>query len=222
MAATVVSVDALIIGRVIMGVGAAASEPGTLSIIRHVYPDKETRADALGVWAAVSGLALALDPVIGGALVGAGSWRDIFWFNLLLGAVAFLMAARFVPETSDRQAVRIDLAGLAFGALFLASASFAVIQGEVDGYGAPWIIGLFAFAGLSAVVFVVTERHVKTPMLDVSLFRHPSFAATNFMAFAAYFRDVLHLLLHRAVFAGGGQFLSPPDRPRLPPPWREG
>ncbi len=85
VAATAVNVDLLIVGRVIMGVGAAASEPGTLSIIRHVYPDKETRADALGVWAAVSGLALAMGPVIGGALVGAGSWRDIFWFNLLLG-----------------------------------------------------------------------------------------------------------------------------------------
>ncbi|MGH9043338.1 MAG: MFS transporter, partial [Acidimicrobiales bacterium] len=75
----------LIAGRVVMGVGAAASEPGTLSIIRHVYPDRGTRADALGVWAAVSGMALALGPVIGGALVGLNSWRDIFWFNLFIG-----------------------------------------------------------------------------------------------------------------------------------------
>ena len=93
-----------------MGVGAAASEPGTLSIIRHVYPDRETRADALGVWAAVSGLALALGPVIGGALVGFSSWRAIFWFNLGFGLVAFVLAVVFVPESSDRQGRRIDCA----------------------------------------------------------------------------------------------------------------
>ncbi len=85
-AAVAPNVGWLIAGRVIMGVGAAASEPGTLSIIRHVYPDRETRADALGVWAAVSGLALALGPVIAGALVGFSSWRAIFWFNLGFGA----------------------------------------------------------------------------------------------------------------------------------------
>lgn len=79
--------------------GAAASEPGTLSIIRHVYPDRQSRADALGVWAAVSGLALALGPVIGGVLVEYASWRAIFWFNLVLSVVAFSMAAIFVPES---------------------------------------------------------------------------------------------------------------------------
>ena len=102
-AAMAPNVGWLVAGRVIMGVGAAASEPGTLSIIRHVYPDRETRADALGVWAAVSGLALALGPVIAGALVGFSSWRAIFWFNLGFGVVAFTLAGLFVPESSDRQ-----------------------------------------------------------------------------------------------------------------------
>src|SRR5579863_1276075 len=133
------NVDWLIAGRVIMGVGAAASEPGTLSIIRHVYPDRETRADALGIWAAVSGLALALGPVIGGFLVGFSSWRAIFWFNLGFGVVAFVLAAVAVPESSDRQGRRFDYAGFCFGAAFLACLSFAVIQGEESGYGANWI-----------------------------------------------------------------------------------
>ena len=136
VAALASNVDWLIAGRVIMGIGAAASEPGTLSIIRHVYPDRETRADALGVWAAVSGLALALGPVIGGALVGFSSWRAIFWFNLGFGVVAFVLAAVAVPETSDRQGRRIDVLGFLFGAAFLACLSFAVIQGEESGYTA--------------------------------------------------------------------------------------
>src|SRR5580693_9123638 len=133
VAALAGNADWLIAGRVIMGVGAAASEPGTLSIIRHVYPDRETRADALGVWAAVSGLALALGPVIGGALVGFSSWRAIFWFNLGFGAVAFVLAAVAVPETSDRQGRSIDYLGFFFGAAFLSCLSFAVIQGEDAG-----------------------------------------------------------------------------------------
>ncbi len=181
------NVNWLIAGRVVMGLGAAASEPGTLSIIRHVYPDRGTRADALGIWAAVSGLALALGPVIGGALVGASSWRSIFWFNLAFGALAFMTALVFVPETSDRQGRKIDYPGIALGAVALGTASFAVIQGEQSGYETGWIIALFAVSFLSAVGFVMVERRVASPMLDLSLFRRPPFTGSNFVAFAAYF-----------------------------------
>jgi EmrB/QacA subfamily drug resistance transporter len=187
VAATATNVDWLIAGRVIMGIGAAASEPGTLSIIRHIYPDKETRADALGIWAAVSGLALALGPVIGGLLVGASSWRLIFWFNLAVGAVAFVMASIFVPESSDRGSRHLDLPGFVLGAVFLASASFAVIQGEDTGYTTWWIVALFALSAVAALAFILVERRSASPVLDVSLYRKGPFVASNFMAFAAYF-----------------------------------
>jgi EmrB/QacA subfamily drug resistance transporter len=187
VAATASNVDWLIAGRVIMGVGAAASEPGTLSIIRHVYPDRGTRADALGVWAAVSGLALAMGPVIGGVLVGFSSWRAIFWFNLGFGVVAFALAAAVVPETSDRQGRHFDFFGFVLGAVFLATLSFAVIQGEQSGYTSPLILTLFVICGLSGVAFVMAEHRVKTPMLDLSMFRRPPFAGSNFVAFVAYF-----------------------------------
>ena len=187
LAALSPNVDFLIAGRVVMGIGAAASEPGTLSIIRHVYPDRKTRAGALGVWAAVSGLALALGPVIGGVLVGVSSWREIFWFNLIVGAIAFAMALAFVPETADPEGRRIDLPGIALGALMLASAAFAVIQGELSGYGTWWIILLFVVAGVTAVIFVAVERKTRSPMLQLSLFARPPMAGSNFVAFAAYF-----------------------------------
>jgi EmrB/QacA subfamily drug resistance transporter len=187
VAATAVNVDLLIAGRVIMGLGAAASEPGTLSIIRHIYPDKETRADALGVWAAVSGLALALGPVIGGLLVGEWNWRAIFWFNLVVAVVAFVMAGRYVPETSDRRNRNIDGPGFVFGAVFLSSAAFAVIQGEQSGYLTWWILALFAVSLLSALAFVAVEHRVESPMLDLSFFRRAPFTGANFVAFAAYF-----------------------------------
>ncbi len=187
LAALAPNVGWLIAGRVVMGLGAAASEPGTLSIIRHVYPDKPTRADALGIWAAVSGLALALGPVIGGVLVGISSWRAIFWFNLAVGALAFAMAFVFVPETSDRGGRKIDVAGIALGAVALASVSFAVIQGEQSGYRTWWIEALFALSAVAAATFVLVEHKVHDPVLDLSLFRRPPFAGSNFVAFAAYF-----------------------------------
>lgn len=180
-------VGVLIAGRVIMGVGAAASEPGTLSIIRHVYPRKKTRADALGVWAAVSGLALALGPVIGGALVGFSDWRAIFWFNLGLGGLAFVMAAAFVPESSDRQGQRIDVAGIALIMVCLASLSSAVIQGEESGYRAPAIIALYCIGAVAAVAFVIRERRARSPLLHLSYFRRGPFAGSTFVAFAIYF-----------------------------------
>jgi EmrB/QacA subfamily drug resistance transporter len=178
MAATAPNVDLLIGGRIIMGLGAAASEPGTLSIIRHVYPDRRTRADALGVWAAVSGLALALGPVIGGVLVGLWSWRAIFWFNLLFGAVAFLMA---------RCRGRIDWIGIVLGALALASVSFGIIQGEQSGYLTWWIILCFAAAVVLGAAFFFAEHRIRPPILDFSLFRKTPFSGSVFVAFAAYF-----------------------------------
>jgi EmrB/QacA subfamily drug resistance transporter len=187
LAALAPNVDVLIGGRVIMGLGAAASEPGTLSIIRHVYPDRRTRADALGVWAAVSGLALALGPVIGGVLVGLWSWHAIFWFNLLFGAVAFLMALLFVPETADRGTGRIDWIGIVLGALALATASFAIIQGEQSGYLTWWIDLCFAAAVVLGAAFFYVEHRVRRPILDFSLFRKLPFSGSVFVAFAAYF-----------------------------------
>src|ERR1700728_3172082 len=91
----------LITGRAVMGLGAAASEPGTLSMLRHLYPAERSRSRAIGVWAAVSGLALAVGPVLGGALVGVGSWRAIFWFNLAFGLAALAAAAIILPASGD-------------------------------------------------------------------------------------------------------------------------
>ena len=177
----------LIVGRVVMGVGAACSEPGTLSVLRHVYPERRSRADALGVWAAVSGLALALGPVIAGVLVGVADWRAIFWFNLAAGAAAFALAACFVPESSDREGRTFDVAGMVLGAVTLACLTFAIIQGEESGYGTWWIELLFGAAVVAGVAFVVVEHRTKSPMLELRFFRRPPFLGSNFVAFVAYF-----------------------------------
>ena len=181
------NVNVLIAGRVVMGIGAAASEPGTLSMIRHLYAERTARARALGVWAAVSGLALALGPVIGGALTGLWSWRAIFWFNLFVGAAALVAAAMVLPENADPQNRRIDLPGAALGAAVLAALSFAIISGETAGYRAGWIIGLFVLAAGALAGFFLVERRVSNPVLDVRLLRRPPFVGSNFVAFSSCF-----------------------------------
>ena len=117
IAATAGSSSALIAGRVVMGVGAAACEPGTLSLIRQLYPDARPRARALGVWTAVSGVSLAAGPVLGGVLVDTWSWRAVFWFNVIFGFVAFAVAALTVRESADPRGRTLDIPGLITGAL---------------------------------------------------------------------------------------------------------
>jgi EmrB/QacA subfamily drug resistance transporter len=181
------STGVLIAGRVVMGVGAACSEPGTLSMIRHLYPERRRRARALGIWAAVSGLALAMGPVIGGVLVGIWDWRAVFWFNLIFGVVALIAAAIVLPENSDPIRARLDIPGFILGAVALGCATFATIAGETAGYINPKILTLYGVAVVAVVVFVLVELRAENPVLDVRFFKRPPFAGSTIVAFTSYF-----------------------------------
>jgi EmrB/QacA subfamily drug resistance transporter len=187
IAALAPTTDILIAGRVVMGIGAAASEPGTLSMIRHLYPDRAQRARSLGMWAAVSSLGLALGPLIGGLLVFGWSWRAIFWANVFFGVLVFISATIVLPESSDPIRGRFDLPGLFLGALALGSLTFAVILGETAGYQTWWIDLLFLTAVLMAVAFVLAELRAKNPVLNVRYFKKPAFATSTVIAFTVYF-----------------------------------
>ncbi|MCU1492684.1 MAG: transporter [Acidimicrobiaceae bacterium] len=177
----------LIAARVVMGVGAAASEPGTLSVIRHLYPASDDRARALGAWAAVSGLALALGPVIGGALVGLGTWRAIFWFNVVATIAVIVVASVAVPESADPQSSHLDVPGFVVGALALGALTFAVILGETEGYRSPQVVALFVVGVVALVGFVRVERLSRAPVLDLAYFRSPPFAGSLIVAFVVFF-----------------------------------
>ena len=178
---------ALITGRIIMGVGAAGSEPGTLSMIRHIYPERERRARALGAWAAVSGLALAAGPVIGGILVGLWSWRAIFWFNVLFGGAALIVASVSLPNNPPEIRSRLDVAGFLLSTIALATATFATIDAESVGYGANLIIALYAISFVAIIAFVIVESRVRSPMLNLRYFGRRTFLGANFVAFTTYF-----------------------------------
>jgi EmrB/QacA subfamily drug resistance transporter len=177
----------LIAARGVMGIGAAACEPGTLSILRHVYPDARQRARALGIWAAIAGLALAMGPVIGGVLVGVGGWRDIFWFSYAAGALAFIPAAILIPESSDPESGRFDWAGFILGPIALGTIVFAIILGETSGYTSGRVLTLFAVGVVAGAVFGFVETRTEKPMLDVRYFRKAAFSGSLFVAFATYF-----------------------------------
>jgi EmrB/QacA subfamily drug resistance transporter len=181
------SVGVLIAARAVMGVGAAASEPGTLSVIRQLYPEAGPRARAIGAWAAVCGLALALGPVVGGALVGLGDWRAVFWFNVAGGALLLAGVVRFVPESADPQPTPLDLAGFVVGSGALAAVVFAVIGGENAGYRAWWVIALFVLSAVAAVGFLLVERRAAGPMLDLAYLRRPGFVGPLVVTFTIYF-----------------------------------
>jgi EmrB/QacA subfamily drug resistance transporter len=181
------AVALLIAGRAVMGFGAAASEPGTLSMLRHLYTTERTRARALGVWTAVSGLALAMGPVLGGALVGAWDWRAIFWFNLIVGAIALVAGAIVLPESSDPDAHRVDIAGFVLGVASISALAFAVIIAESSGFGAVTVIALLCISLAAAVAFLWWEYKAAHPLLDVRYLRVPRFLTANVVAFCAYF-----------------------------------
>ncbi len=181
------SAGVLIAGRAVMGLGAAASEPGTLSMLRQLYPGERSRNRAVGVWAAVSGLALAARPVIGGALIGQWSWHAIFWFNLIFGLATLGLVAVVLPESADPQAHRVDVTGALLGAVSLAALVFAVITGEGAGFGAPQVIGMFCLAVVAGAGFAWWESRTPHPLLDLRYLRIPRFATANAVAFCSYF-----------------------------------
>jgi len=187
LAALAPNIAMLIAGRAVMGVGEAASEPGTLSVIRQLYPDRAKRARALGAWAAVSGLALATGPVIGGLLVAAGGWSAVFWFNLALGALLLFATARFVPNSADPQPGRLDVRGFVLAGVGLCGLIFAVLSGEEHGFTTGWVLGLFIIGGASLLAFGGVESREQSPMLDLRYVRKPLVRSALFMAFAVYF-----------------------------------
>jgi EmrB/QacA subfamily drug resistance transporter len=181
------NVQLLIAGRAVMGLGAAASEPGTLSMLRQLYPDAKARSRAVGVWAATSGFALAAGPVVGGVIVGAWNWRGIFWFNLVFGLAALIVAAIILPESANAEAARVDIPGTLLGAGALAALVFAVINAESAGFGAAEVIILLCASAVLFAAFSFCEHRARYPLLDLRFLRIPEFTTAIVTAFCTYF-----------------------------------
>lgn len=180
-------IKTLIVGRLIMGLGAAASEPATLALISRVYPHRSLQSHAFGLWAAVSGLALAMGPILGGALVSAWSWRSVFWFNVIFGVTALAAGFIFLPKDTERLHRHVDWFGFLAGGIAFSLGTYATVEGETLGYRSARITELFGVAVLFIIVFYAVEKRAKEPMIKPSYFGLRTFTGSIIIAFASYF-----------------------------------
>jgi EmrB/QacA subfamily drug resistance transporter len=176
----------LIAARAVQGIGAALMMPSTLSIISATFPVQE-RGMAIGIWAGVSAMALAIGPLVGGLLTEHINWSWIFFINVPIGAVGILAARLVIRESRDTSAEqRLDIPGLLASGVALFALVFALIEANSHGWTSPEILALFAVAGVGLIAFVLLELHQRAPMLDLSLFRSGTFAGANLVAMLVF------------------------------------
>jgi EmrB/QacA subfamily drug resistance transporter len=173
--------------RSLQGLGSAMLLPGSLSIITATFSGKE-RGAAIGIWAAMSGLAIAIGPLVGGYLVEHVSWQSIFFVNVPIGAVGLLLTLAVVRESRDEsRSRRLDPPGLVTGTAGLFFLVYGLIEGNDRGWRDPVILGAFGLATALLAVFFYVESHREAPMLPLGFFRIPTFAAANVVAAAVFF-----------------------------------
>src|SRR5690349_204851 len=177
----------LIAARAVMGLGAAMTFPATLSLISNVFVQRRERARAIGLWGAITGVAIALGPIVGGWLLELFDWRSIFFAMAPIAAVAGVLAARYVPTSRDPHAPRTDRAGLALSTAAIGLVVYTIIEAPDHGWASARTIGSFAVAAVLGTAFVARERRMEHPMLDVSLFRNPRFTAASVSVAISFF-----------------------------------
>ncbi|WP_033213219.1 DHA2 family efflux MFS transporter permease subunit [Kitasatospora phosalacinea] len=175
----------LIGARALQAVGGTMLNPVAMAIIATTFTDPAERARAIGVFGSMSGLSLALGPILGGALVDGLGWRSIFWINVPIVIGAIVMTALFVPESRAPRARRVDPVGQLLVILVLASVVYAIIQSTKSGWGSPLIVTLLVVAVLALIGLLVYEPRRTDPLLELRLFRSAPFSSAILMAFGA-------------------------------------
>jgi EmrB/QacA subfamily drug resistance transporter len=215
-AALAPTTGALVAARAAQGVGAAIVLPLTLTLLSEAVPPTK-RGLALGAWSGISGLGVALGPVVGGAVVDGISWHWIFWLNVPIGLALVPLSARLLTE-SHGPAKQLDLPGIAFAGLGLLGVVFGIVRGEALGWTSASIVGSIG-AGLALLVaFIAWELRAPAPMLPMRLFRSRAFSATNATSLAMFF-GVFGSIFLLSQFFQTTQGLSPLDAGLRVLPW---
>jgi EmrB/QacA subfamily drug resistance transporter len=186
------------LARAAQGVGGAIMFATSLALIAQAFSGRE-RGTAFGIYGAVIGGAVAIGPLVGGAITSGIGWRWIFFVNVPIGVLAIFVTLARIQESRDPNTRRVDWIGFfSFsGALFMLV--FALVRGNDDGWGSTLIVGLLVGAGLLLVVFLVAEWRQADPMLDLTLFKRPAMVGVSLAAFciaASIFAMFLYLTLY--------------------------
>jgi len=181
------STHVLIAARALMGLAAAFIFPATLAILTNTFTDAKERAAAIGVWTGVVGLAVALGPLTGGALLQRFWWGSIFFVNLPVAAVAMALGAWLVPTTRDPAAPRLDLLGFALSIAGIVTVVYTTIEAPGRGWTNSATVEGYAVGVALLTVFALWERRTPQPMLDVELFRNVRFSAASFSITVSFF-----------------------------------
>jgi EmrB/QacA subfamily drug resistance transporter len=171
--------DQLIGTRAVMGVGGAFIMPSTLSILTNVFTDPRERGRAIGVWAGVAGIGIALGPLAGGFLLQHFYWGSIFLVNIPIAAIAIVAGKLIVPTSRDPSAPPLDLVGAALSIVALALLVYAIIEAPNAGWTSPRVLESFVASGVLLAGFVAWELHTRHPMLDMTFFDSPRFSAAT-------------------------------------------
>lgn len=181
------SSGSLIVWRGAMGVGAALIFPATLAIITNLFIDPIERAKAIGAWSAVSGVAVAFGPVVGGFLLRYFWWGSVFLVNIPIVAFALLVGSRLIPDSRDPEVRKFDFGGLVLSMVAVGTIVFTVIESPHWGWGSAQSNSGFALGVIALVAFVVYESRRESPLLDVSFFRIARFSAATGSIGIAFF-----------------------------------
>jgi EmrB/QacA subfamily drug resistance transporter len=169
----------LIGARVVQGAGSALMNPATLSIVTATFPPRQ-RGMAIGIWAGVAAMALAIGPLAGGIITQHLGWNWIFFINVPVGILAIIVTRLVVDESRDTSAdQRLDLPGLLSSGIGLFALTYGLIEANDFGWTSARILALFAVAVIALAAFVLLELHQRSPMLDLSLFKNGTFAGAN-------------------------------------------
>ena len=166
----------MIVGRGLQGLGGALVIPQTLSILTAVFP-REERGRAIGIWAGAMGFGMAFGPLVGGVLVDLIGWSGVFWVPAPIAALCMLGMA-VVPESRSQMHTKLDVPGAITGTIAMIAIVFAIIEGIQKGWTDPLIVGSFAVAIISALMFIVIERRTDQPLLPMAFFKQRDFTGS--------------------------------------------
>lgn len=181
------SLEFLNVARGVQGMAAAAANVTSLALVSAAFPEPKAKARAIGIWTAIASLGTAIGPTLGGILVESWGWRSVFLINVPVGIAVVWLTLRYVAESKDERPRTLDPVGQVLFIAAVGTFAYAVIAGPQAGWLSARIVGLFVLAALATFAFVRWERRNADPMMDISLFRDPTYALAIATICAVFF-----------------------------------